>query len=123
VIQGQVNTRKQAVVPLPVVDATGLLVDVEATVDTGFTGYLTLPPDLVAAMQLPYGRSGVVVLGNGTTVEVSSYTATVVWDGMDRQIAVLATEGVAMIGMSLLEGYHLFVDVIAGGGVRIEQRP
>jgi clan AA aspartic protease len=123
VIRGQVTARKQAVVPLTLVDATGLLVDVQATVDTGFTGSLTLPPDLVTAMQLQYGRSSFVLLGDGSTVEISLHTATVLWDGTHRQIAILATEGTPLVGMSLLDGYQLFVDVVAGGEVRIEQRP
>jgi clan AA aspartic protease len=123
VIQGQVTAGKQAVIPLVLVDSTGLLVDIQATIDTGFTGNLTLPPDLIKAMQLPYGRTSAILLGDGSTVDVDTHTATVVWDGIHRQIAVLATEGMPMVGMTLLQGFDLFVSVVPGGEVRIEPRP
>jgi clan AA aspartic protease len=123
VIQGTVNTGKQAIITVLVVDQTGLLVDIEAAVDTGFSGYLILPPDLIAALQLAYDRTDSFTLGENSVVRFDVHTANVVWDGQERDIGVLASHGTPLAGMSLLEGYHLFVDVVAGGEVRIEQRP
>ena len=122
-IQGTVNAGKQAIITLQIVDQTGLLVDVEALVDTGFSGYPTLPPDLITVLQLPFDRTDSFTLGNNSVVRFDVHTATVVWDGQERIIGVLWSDGTPLVGMSLLEGYHLFMDVVPGGQVRIEQRP
>jgi predicted aspartyl protease len=49
--------------------------------------------------------------------------ATVLWDGHDRDVAVLAAEGDILTGMRMLRGYRLLIDVIDGGEVLIEARP
>jgi clan AA aspartic protease len=123
VIQGTVNAGKQAMITVPVVDQTGLLVDVEAAVDTGFSGYLILPPDLIAVLQLAYDRTDSFTLGDNRVVRFDVHTARVIWDGQEKEISVLSSGGTSLVGMSLLEGYHLFVDVVVGGDVRIEPRP
>ena len=122
-IQGQVTAHKQAAVPLQLVDQSGLLVDLQAFVDTGFSGFLTLPLGLITVLQFPYDRSSRFTLGDNSEIEAHLYTGKLLWDGPEREVAVLAAEGTPLVGMSLLEGYRLFVDVIAGGEVRIEQRP
>lgn len=110
-------------VPVQVRSSAGQPMDVEAVVDTGFSGLLTLPPVLIARLQLPYDRTEIYTIGDNSDVAFDLYGATVVWDGQDRAIFVLETEGEPLIGMSMLRGYHLFVDVIDGGDVRVEARP
>lgn len=122
-IRGRVNAAKQAIITVVLVDQTGLLVDVEAAVDTGFSGYLILPPALIAAVQLPYDRTDSFTLGDNSIVRFDVHTAKVFWDGEERDIAVLAADGTPLVGMSLLEGSDLFVAVVPGGEVRIERRP
>jgi clan AA aspartic protease len=122
-IRGQVNPRKEAIITVQVRDPRGQSRDVQATIDTGFSGYLTLSPALIAALQLPYDRTEVYTLGDSRSVAIDLYSATVAWDGQDRAVFVLATGRGALVGMSLLHGYHLFVDVVDGGDVRIEARP
>lgn len=43
--------------------------------------------------------------------------------GQERDIEALVTEGGVLVGMLLLQGYHLFMDVVDGGEVRIQPRP
>jgi predicted aspartyl protease len=38
---------REAMLPLTVIGSSGILAEVEAIVDTGFTGSLCLPPDVV----------------------------------------------------------------------------
>jgi clan AA aspartic protease len=95
----------------------------DIVVDTGFTGYLTLPPSQIIALQLPFQQRQTYTLGDGTDVQFDVYLATVLWDGRDRDVAVLATEGAALTGMRMLRGYRLLIDVIDGGEVLIEARP
>jgi hypothetical protein len=56
-------------------------------------------------------------------VEFDLYQAELIGDGGPRAVRVLAAEGMPLVGMSLLEGYHLSVDVVVGGEVRVERRP
>jgi clan AA aspartic protease len=122
-IRGQVNSRKEAIIPVHVRDPGGRMVDLAATVDTCFSGYLTLPPAVIATLQLPYDRVEIYTLGDNSDVTFDLYRATVDWDGRDQNVFVVSTESDPLVGMSLLYGYHLFVDVVDGGEVRISARP
>ena len=49
------------------------------------------------------------------------YEATVDWDGTARRIPVDAAETVPLVGMSLLEGYELIIQVQPGGSVIVSK--
>ncbi len=123
VIRGQVNARRQAIVPVQVVGEAGLLTDVEAMVDTGYSGYLTLDPQLIAALRLPLARSDYIFLGDGSRTDADFHTAVIVWDQVERPITIVAIGGRALLGIALLEGFDLYVAVVPGGEVRVERRP
>ena len=53
-IEGVVNAAYEAVVTLPVQGPAGQSREVEAVIDTGFNRFLTLPPALVAELDLPF---------------------------------------------------------------------
>ena len=62
-IEGVVNSAYEAVIPLSLQGPAGQAQQVEAVIDTGFTGFLTLPPSLVAELGLVFkgtseGNSG-----------------------------------------------------------------
>jgi hypothetical protein len=48
------------------------------------------------------------------------FEATVLWDARERDVAVLVAEGAALVGMALLSGYRVTLEVEDGGSVRIE---
>jgi clan AA aspartic protease len=123
VILGQVNPRMEAVIPVMVRDATGHLLTRDAVIDTGFSGYLTLPLTTIAALQLPFLVSRVFSLGNNAQANFDIYKATLLWDGQERDIKVLASEAHPLVGMSLLKGFRITIDAVDGGEVRIEPRP
>src|SRR5687768_2839569 len=62
---------REAMLPLTVIGSSGILAEVEATVDTGSTGSLCLPPDVVRYLSVPFIGRGVAVLADGSTVETS----------------------------------------------------
>jgi clan AA aspartic protease len=92
-------------------------------VDTGFNGFLTLPPTVVSQLALPMQGPTRVTLADGTEVDLDVVEVTVEWDGQPYIVAALAADGGAVVGMSLLYGYRLTVDVIDGGPVGITRLP
>lgn len=119
-IVGIVNADLDAVVTVPVSSPAGQVHDVEAVVDTGFNGLLTLPPTLVEALRLPQIGSSTAILANGAEDVCNVHEATVLWDGHPKRVRVDAADTTPLIGMSLLEGHNLNVDVHRGGRVLIK---
>ena len=120
-IYGVVNLRREATLPLVVGNANKQQQQVVDTViDTGFSGFLSLPSAIIVALNLPWSASDIATLGDGSETLFDLYTATVIWDGQYREIYVAESETEPLLGMSLLYGYRLQVDAIEGGGVKIE---
>ena len=90
-----------------------------AIIDTGFTGALTLARASIQGLALAYLQEQVATLADGTTFVTATYEAEAVWDGQLRPIAVMAADGGLLMGMALLQGYHLSLDVVSGGAVLI----
>ena len=58
-IEGVVNAAHEAVVTLALHGSAGQTRDIEAVIDTGFTGFLTVPPALAGELGLDSGaRAG-----------------------------------------------------------------
>jgi clan AA aspartic protease len=93
---------------------------VEFVVDTGFTGFLTLPPAMVPALNLSFLRRVPANLADGSTIFLSVYSVTIVWDGAPRDVEVLATGRQPLLGTLLLDGYKLTADFEDGGTVTID---
>jgi clan AA aspartic protease len=112
---------REAILPLTVIGRSGVQAEVEATVDTGFTGSLCLPLDVVSFLSVPFVGRGVAVLADGSTVETSYQRARVLWHDSERAVQVLVTEGGPLVGMTLLRGSVLTVTVLPGGEVTVEE--
>jgi clan AA aspartic protease len=89
-------------------------------IDTGFSGFLTLPCNIILALGLSWKGRDVATLGDGTSCTFEVYMAIVIWDGQYREIYVNESETVPLIGMRLLCGYDLRIQTIEGGIVTIE---
>ena len=59
-------------------------------------------------------------LADGSESVFDIYEATVDWDGETRRVPVDEAETAPLIGMSLLEGYELTVQVQRGGSVTVK---
>src|SRR6266542_7117278 len=118
-ITGVVTDDRQAVIRLTVRGPAGQEQEIEAIIDTGFDGWLSLPSFLVSRLGLVWRRRGHALLEDGRESVFDIYEATVDWDGEMRRIPVDEAETVPLLGMSLLEGYELTVRVQPGGNVTI----
>jgi len=57
-IAGVVNGDFEAIITLSICDSEGKVYNQEAIIDTGFNGWLSLPPDLIARLNLKWKRRG-----------------------------------------------------------------
>jgi clan AA aspartic protease len=118
-MQGFINQSCEAVLSIVIKhNTTTELVD--AVIDTGFSGFLTLPAEIIAALDLTWKGRDKATLGDGTRCIFDVYIATVIWDGQYREIDINESETNPLIGMKLLRGYDLRMRIIEGGTVVIE---
>lgn len=120
-IRGEVTPNREAVINLRVRNIAGLEIEIQAVVDTGFTDYISLPPDMVDALNLPWLYEVPMFLAGDVRVPFDAHTGWLGWDGEWREVEVLKADGDPLIGMSLLLGYRLCLDVLDGGPVTIEK--
>lgn len=119
-MRGYVSSNKEAIISLVVRNFSGLEQPIEAVIDTGFDGYLTLPERVITALNMPYLGTTRVIVADNRLLEMELFEATVLWDNQLKEVIVISAPGEALIGMSLLEGYRLSIDVRIGGSVIIE---
>jgi clan AA aspartic protease len=120
VITGRVTEQNEAVITIMVRGEGKRSITLEAVLDTGFDGCLCLSPDDVSALRLPFIGKEVVILADGSDTELHVYQASVEWHGRLVRVPVIEAEGGALIGMALLRGSHVGLDVIEDGHVRVE---
>ncbi len=94
---------------------------IDFVIDTGFNGYLTLPPQAVNAMNLPLYSSISARLADGSETVLSVHLATIIWDDVEKVIPVLASGYKPLLGVALMEEYHLEIDFEENGLVSLEK--
>lgn len=119
-ISGFVTADLEAVVAIEVRGASSRSATVSAAIDTGFSGSLMLEHDSIGSLELPAVGSGKALLADGRIVSYDIYDGIVIWNGKPRRIEIIATEGATLIGMDLLRGHRLQVDVVDHGAVVID---
>jgi clan AA aspartic protease len=96
---------------------------VEAVIDTGYTASLTLPPALIAALGLRWQTVDRVTLADGSECVFAVYEAKVIWDGKLRRLLVDEADTDPLVGMKLMRGHELKMQISAGGKVTIKRLP
>jgi clan AA aspartic protease len=96
---------------------------IEFVIDTGFAGALTLPTAAIAALGLPFFQQIEASLADDASVRVDVHLATIVWDGVAIDVAVLAMGQRPLLGTALLDGYRLTADFQDGGPVSLIALP
>jgi len=79
-MQGYVNENYEAVISV-VVKNGAKLKSVNAVIDTGFTGFLSLPSAIIAELELPWSYRDRATLGDGSETLFDIYEANVIWNG------------------------------------------
>ena len=76
----------------------------------------------MAALGLGFDGVGWAVLADGAEARFDVHSATVLWEDRPRRVYVYSAEATPLVGMRLLEGHSLYVEVEDGGRVVIEAR-
>src|SRR6266567_3587785 len=101
-ITGVVNAHLEATLRVTLRGPTGQFRRVNAVVDTGFDGSLTLPPALIAQLGLLWDRRGRATLADGNDCVFDIFTGNVVWDRRQRVIPIHEAGTTPLVGTALL---------------------
>ena len=93
----------------------------EFVIDTGFSGFLTLPSKAVKAMQLPFDHEQFASLADGSFTRMALHSATILWNGDEQQVGVVATGRRPLLGTALLDDQELHVQFRERGLVSVEE--
>jgi clan AA aspartic protease len=114
---------REALIRLTIRGFRGREQEIDAVVDSGYTGWLTLPPAVIAALNLRWQTFGRGILADGSVSTFDIYQAKVVWDGRLRRVFVDELDATPLVGMALLRGYEYKMQVRARGKVTIKRLP
>jgi clan AA aspartic protease len=120
VITGQVTLQLEALLTVRVRGASRTEVEINSTVDTGFSECLTLPPAIILALDLEQRGITQIRLSDGTYRRVDVYAGEIWWNGEWYAIPIQESQGDVLLGMELLHNHDLFIEVVAGGTVTVE---
>ncbi len=116
-----VVTRYEGIVRLPVFGRRGQREVVEAVVDTGYDGFLTLPPTMIRELELEWLSDGHAILADGSECLFDLYEGEVLWDRRRMLIRIDASDATPLVGMRLLEGFELTMQVRQEGPILIKR--
>lgn len=119
-MQGIVDQNCEVTIRLVVGNLDSQRQMIDAVIDTGFTGFLTLPSSVLADLNLRAYRREEGILGDGSTCIFDVYRGLVIWDGELRRIDINESDTEPLVGMGLLYGYRMQLDAIEGGTVTIQ---
>ena len=118
-ILGIVDPRRRCLVTLQLHGPDGQQENVEFQVDTGFSGAILLPLEIVERLGLPETEGVTMRLADGSRVKVPRDLAHVIWDDADKVVALAASGHQPLLGTGLLDGHKLNADIKPGGTVTI----
>jgi clan AA aspartic protease len=121
-IIGQVSGTLEPTIQLGIKDAAGQSFTIDALIDTGFNGFLTLSPGLLGSLGPTPIYQHRAITADGTIQQLDVYAVTVEWDGQLRVVDTEAVDAHALIGMEMFRGYDLRIEVVPGGQVEIQNR-
>jgi clan AA aspartic protease len=117
-IQGIVNDRHEATIRL-LLRGLHETSEVEAIVDTGYSGLLALPTAIVNRLGLVRCGESSLVLADASSRSFEIYSADLERDGSFQNVFVSAVGEQCLVGMEFLEGCELHIQVKPRGSVEI----
>ena len=119
-MQGVVTADLEAVISLTVGGPSGHPTEIQGVIDTGFSGFLTVPASLIAELGLPFINASRVFLADGSEARLDVHGGLVFWDDEWRFVRVFASDATPLVGMRMLVSYDLSIQVREDGRVVIQ---
>lgn len=115
-MNGQVDDSGRALVGVSVQPSeTKTGQEIQAWIDTGFTGDLVLPEDLILKLGLRHSGTVKAMLADGSEVTLKTYACLINWFGEDRYLEVVGNDGeYPLLGVGLLFDHDLSVSYRTG---------
>ena len=120
-IRGTVDAQLEARVSLPVRDGNGQFHSIEAVIDTGYDGHLTLLPETIQLLRLTRSVAISATLATGTQENLNTWRGQILWHNRLRPIRIVESPGDCLLGMGLLAGSQLTIQARVNGAVLIEE--
>lgn len=120
-IAGAVHADGDPIVPIRIRGTRGGTINLDAVVDTGFNGWLTLSAHKIAALGLRFREEGRYVLAYGSETVSRLFEAEAEWLGGWRPFLILEMEGGPLLGMAAMRGSYLGIEVMDGDRVEIRR--
>ncbi len=106
---------------MSVMDADGEPQRYDVIVDTGCTGWLTLPESDIRRLGLARAGSRDSITASGNAEEFDYYETWVLWHGQLHEVEIFQSIDQPLLGMELLEGSRVAVNAWDDGDVIIEE--
>lgn len=112
-----------AVLTINVLDQDSQPHRIYSVIDTGFTGDITMSPQVIQRIAPEYEGRTEVELADGSIAHTDAYIGSILWHGESREVRIFEAEGAPLIGMGLLRGSALNIQAVAGGTVGVDEMP
>ena len=122
-IVGSIDGNGDLTIPIRVLDANGHVHRIVAVVDTGFNRHITLLPRQIRDLGLWPLQPVDMAVANDAIIRVNAYSGIVLWQGNRHSVEVIEAEGTPTVGLSLLWGNLLTVEITEHGAVTISPLP
>ncbi len=116
-----VTIRRQATLPVTFRLPGQPSVTLDFVVDTGFTGFLTLPVAAVTAMRLPFDHEEAASLADDSVIGIAIHVAIILWNGAERPVSVIATGRRPLLGTAMLDDQELRAQFRESGLMTVEE--
>jgi clan AA aspartic protease len=93
---------------------------IEFVIDTAFRGALALPPQAIAALGLPFFIDIETLPASGIPFRTDAHIASILWEGKEHVVPVIATGTRPLLGTALLANHRLNIAFEEGGIVEID---
>ena len=77
---------------------------------------------LATELRLDFAGVDYLALADGSIQKFDVFTVTLIWDGRPKHVQVLASDAMPLVGMAMLKGHRLTLDVEEDGEVLIESQ-
>lgn len=117
-IRGSVNNHRESIVRLRLRGPSGIEREVDALLDTGFTGAIALPPSIAHALALVRRKTGTAVMADGSIRQFDLFAAEVMWNGW-QPVILTAVGNEALLGTAMLVDHQVRIEMTDGGAIEV----